>query len=190
MAIGLLVCANAYASIIFQDNFNAENGGTGALNYNSFANWAVSQGTVDLIGGINFFDFYPGNGLYVDLDGSTSAAGLFETQSSFLLQPGAYTLEFLLGGSQRGDTNLVTVALGSLYNDTFTVNSSDPLALRTIPINVATPTSAILSFQNAGGDNVGAILDNVKISTIPEPASLSLFGLGILGLFGLRRKSK
>ena len=38
------------ATIIFSDNFNAENGGVGVLNYNSFANWSVSGGTGDLIG--------------------------------------------------------------------------------------------------------------------------------------------
>ena len=32
------------ATIIFSDNFNAENGGVGVLNYNSFANWSVSGG--------------------------------------------------------------------------------------------------------------------------------------------------
>ena len=56
---------SANAGVIFSDNFNAENGGTGVLNYNSFNNWTVTDGTVDLIGN-GFFDFYPGNGLYVD----------------------------------------------------------------------------------------------------------------------------
>ncbi|MEZ5560441.1 MAG: hypothetical protein R3E86_18090 [Pseudomonadales bacterium] len=59
-AISLAGAANA--AIIFSDNFDGENGGVGALNYNSFAHWTVLDGTVDLIGN-GFFDFLPGNGL-------------------------------------------------------------------------------------------------------------------------------
>ena len=42
------------AGVLLQDNFDAENGGTGILNYGTvngvFANWTVSDGHVDLIG--------------------------------------------------------------------------------------------------------------------------------------------
>ena len=91
------------------DNFNTENGGVGALNYTGFANWDVNGGgTVDLIGNSSF-DFYPGNGLYVDLDGSSSNAGVLTTKSLFA--PGNYALSFKLGGSQRGTPESVTVSL-------------------------------------------------------------------------------
>ncbi len=87
-------------TILFQDDFNSENGGSGALNYNSFANWDVTDGTVDLIG-TNFYDFHPGNGLYVDLDGSTSNAGVLTTKQEFTYQMNTwYRLEFDLGRSQ------------------------------------------------------------------------------------------
>jgi hypothetical protein len=41
-------------------------------------------------------------------------------------------------------------------------------------------------------DQQGNILDNVTLSTTPLPATLPLFagGLGMLGLFGRRRKQK
>src|SRR5579862_1829881 len=59
----------AHAQVyLLNDNFNTENGGVGQLNYTGFDNWNVS-GAVDLIGN-GFFDFYPGNGLYVDMNGS------------------------------------------------------------------------------------------------------------------------
>lgn len=59
----------AQADIVYQDDFNSENGGTGALNFSSFTLWNVTDGGVDLVGN-GFYDGYPGNGLYVDLTGS------------------------------------------------------------------------------------------------------------------------
>ena len=50
----------ASAAPLFSDNFNAQNGGVGTLNFSGFTNWTVSNGSVDLIGN-GFFDFYPGD---------------------------------------------------------------------------------------------------------------------------------
>ena len=179
----------ANASLLFFDDFDTEHGGVGILNYNSFTKWAVTNGTVDLIGN-GFYDFLPGNGLYVDLDGSTRKAGQFATKTSFNLTPGIYELSFRLAGNHRGGNESVTaqLALATLYNELFVLPSSAPFTSYTRRINVTTPTTGTLSFQNAGGDNIGALLDNVKLSVIPEPATLSLLGLGLLGLLGLRKR--
>jgi hypothetical protein len=65
---------SSFAATVFSDDFNTD---SLALNQTSFlGGWTVSSGTVDLIG-TGFFDFYPGNGHYVDLDGSTANAGVF-----------------------------------------------------------------------------------------------------------------
>lgn len=159
-------CPTPRFSFLFADDFDAENGGVGALNHTGFANWAVTDGTVDLIGN-GFFDFYPGNGLYVDLDGSTADAGVLTTTMTFALPEGSYELSFDLGGSQRGDSNDVTVTLGGLYTDTLTRASADPLAGVSVPVVVPAGGALVtLSFENAGGDNVGAILDNVRLASV------------------------
>ena len=49
IAIGMW-CGSAQALTIFEDNFDSENGGNYQLNYSGFANWDVTDGTVDLIG--------------------------------------------------------------------------------------------------------------------------------------------
>ena len=88
MAVALV--GPAIAAPVFFDDFNAENGGVGQTNYTGFANWAVQDGTVDLIGN-GFFDFFPGNGLYVDVDGSSGDAGKMITSSPILALCPIYT---------------------------------------------------------------------------------------------------
>lgn len=179
-------------TILFQDNFNAENGGYAALNYSGFNNWNVTDGSVDLIGN-DSWDFHPGNGLYVDLDGSTSNAGVLTTKASFTyLFNKWYRLDFDLGRSQpyNGD-NEVTVIV-SFVNTSYTIYDIEPLTSYSIKFfDDGTSGPAIvgaISFSNAGGDNIGAVLDNVTLTQVPEPTTLLLLGLGLIGLAGMRRK--
>jgi len=182
----------AFAAPILQDNFNTENGGVGVLNYTGFTNWTVSYGTgtVDLIGD-GFFDFYPGNGLYVDLDGSTNQPGLFSSKTTFA--PGTYVVSFNLGDSYYNNPDYsyppntvhITMGMGD-FNVYITRNSNNNLDLFTYTFTIS--HAGPLTFQNDGNDNVGAILDNVTVSAVPEPISLLLFGLGLVGLAGVRRK--
>lgn len=178
-SVGLLATA-ALGQTSFSDSFNSE---TLGLNYTGFANWTVSDGSVDVIG-IGFYDLHPGNGYYVDLDGTTSDSGVLKT--NFDVMAGyTYTVSFKLGGSMRGDTNTVHVELDG-YAEDFTLASGDPLATVVRTVSVASAGSR-LSFENGGGDNLGAILDDVNIRAVPEPATLAVLGLGALGLIRRRR---
>jgi hypothetical protein len=152
---------------LIEDGFDLENRGNGVLNYSGFANWNVIDGTVDLLG-TNFYDIYPGNGLYVDLDGSSLDAAKFEYKQEIALEPGNYTLEFDMSGYdaddyQRGETNSMTVNLGDLYKETFSIDAPTPFERITRDINVVSPTTANLAFDHAGGDNFGILIDNVKL---------------------------
>ncbi len=184
VGIVILQVSLANAGVIFSDDFNAEHGGVGILNYTGFANWTISNGSVDLIGN-GYYDFYPGNGLYVDLDGSTGDAG---RMTSDTIAPGNYIFSFVLGGSTRGDANTVNVSFGN-YSEGITLDSSAPLTTYTYNVNVPVGGSAII-FDHAGGDNLGLILDHVKVSTTPVPSALLLMGSGLLGLLGLRFRNR
>lgn len=190
-ALALLTPLSATAVPLFSDNFDGE-----ALGLNTtLDNWTISDGTIDVIGNPGFFDFYPGNGRYLDLDGSSGNAGRITTNSTFSFLAGTYTLSFQLGGSTRGDTNSVTVALGSIFSEVFTLASNAGLQTFTRTITLASAAgSGALSFDHAGGDNLGLLLDDVLLdfrapTTVPEPSTLALLSLGGLLAAARRRQS-
>ena len=204
LGLGLGAATSADAAI-FSDNFNAENGGDGALNYTGFANWTVSDGTVDLLGAGGGYNPIPGNGAYVDMDGSSGIgafpgnAGIMTLTSPIALGAGSYTLKFDLAGSQRGGTETVRLELFGLaapFVQDFTLPSGAPFTAFTVPFTAVTPVNFRMSFEGISNDNVGMLLDNVVLDSVggqaavPEPASLTLWGLGALGcaIHAYRRK--
>jgi len=184
-AVVFVFSVSATAASVFSDNFDTD---ALALNQTTFnGGWVVSGGTVDLIGD-GFYDFLPGNGRYVDLDGSSNQAGEFHKDLS-LTAGLQYTLAFDLAGSQRSSVENVNVNFGSAV-DNFTVNSGDGFSNHTLLFTPSTTGIYSLIFQNAGGDNVGALLDNVSVSAVPEPETYAMLlaGLGLLGFMARRRK--
>jgi hypothetical protein len=192
-----MLSTGASATLIFQDNFDSEAGGPGvsALNYTSFTNWTVSDGTVDVVANTNVWGIscVGGSGKCIDLDGSTSNAGIFST-NLLVLGAGNYSLSFDISGNQRGgngDSMLMT--LGGFLNESFNLAPSAPWATITRTFTVAADTSNYIVFNHDGGDNIGIMLDNVSLSKIidvPEPTSLMLLGLGLLGLGFARRRAQ
>ena len=180
---------SSWASPIFFDDFNSENSGVGVSDYDGFANWTVSDGTVDLIG-TPPWDLQPSYGLYVDMDGSTSDAGRI-TSAPINLDPGEYILSFDIAGNLRGqglDTILAQVGGGSLLNLTVVAPDNVPFMPVSWTFNVPSAMAASISFEGVGGDNVGLLLDNVSLSIIPAPGSILLVGVGVGFVGWLRRR--
>ncbi len=178
LAVG---ATGANVGVLFSDNFNSY---AYQLNWVPPSSvWTVPVGSVDLIGETTtgtFYDFYPGNGGYVDLDGTTPQAGTLQTAESF--GPGAYTLSFDLGGNARGDVDkTTTITLGD-WSQSLTLASGAAYTLYTYTF---TTTGGNLSFgdNTVGDQDIGNILDNVTLSTgIPEASTWAMLGLGFAGL--------
>ena len=214
LALGLcILTTDSFSAVVFSDSFEGESSQS-VKNYSPFKYWDVTDGTVDLVseadGGFGISCFTGSKCL--DLDGSSFDSGVLKTKEQFALSAGKYTLTFALAGNPlRGDTNSVMVSLGDVFSETISLAGNDPFKTFTREIEVTADTSAFLSFENEGGDQHGAILDDVALNSItmgvpqnptptptpkdpgtspvPLPPAAWLFVSGILGFSVFRKKS-
>ncbi|MET0383071.1 MAG: PEP-CTERM sorting domain-containing protein [Burkholderiaceae bacterium] len=151
------------------------------------ANWSLSgNGDVDIIGD-GYFDFIPGNGKYIDLDGSDGAAGHLAT--SFGVAAGVYTATFQLAGNHRdGSTDAVTVTFGNT-TQIFNIGAQDAFTTYSLTTTAAAGDLS-LSFHDGRDGNVGALLDNVSVTAVPEPTGATLLLAGLLGLGAVARRRR
>ena len=186
VAAAMVLSAGAHAAV-FSDNFNLDTQGLNSVP----AGWTIGNaGTVDIIGGnpSAFFDELPGNGNYIDLDGSNGVPGAGTLSTSVALPTaGTYVATFELGGNHRdGTTDTVTVTFGST-TESFAIAPS--AGFTTYSISTTASGAATLGFTDSRDGNVGALLDDVSVSAVPEPTNVALMMAGLLGLgFAARRR--
>jgi len=202
----LTLSLNSYAFVMFQDDFNTENGGAEQLNYSSFDNWNVYKGSVDLINSPGWFSQpldLTGHGMFLDMDGSTSTSGGIRSKTNFFFETGIqYNLSFDLAGNNRsrGDDAIRVVASlqggpgsGNHEAKTFTLNSNQDFMHYNLSFIGQGDTGKLIFRTNLGphqNDNIGILLDNVMLERIEvaEPAGLALIGFGLFCLIIARKR--
>ena len=158
-------------TVLFEEDFETE---PCKLLVTTLTNWDVVVGSVDVIGegsGCSH-NFVPGNGKFLDMDGTSSpcADGTIQTKSTFTLTPGLYQLEFSLAGSRRGDVNTIEVRFGdgTLYNESFTLDSEFPQTTFTRTLSVASTTVGKITFDHVTPvqNCYGILLFSVKLEAM------------------------
>ncbi len=200
-----LTAASAEAATVFSDNFNSDTPGLNSPGDTYFSSTSPSNNvpniaSIDIIGSGpsgTSFDLLPGNGYYVDLDGSSGygnkpLAGQLTYKGTFA--PGNYTLVFELAGNQRGAGAQTTEVLAGNVSQTYAlVPSSQGFTTEVIHFT-STGSDNGLQFDEIGplptfgSDQQGNLLDNVTVfSAVPEPATWAMMLLGFFGMaFAIR----
>lgn len=188
----------ANAAVIFEDNFDAIGApGASILNWGGNADWSVTGGTVDLVSDPNVWGISceDGQGKCIDLDGSTGDAGKLRTNNMVWSSGQTFTVEFDLSGNQRTSSDEKVKIVVHKDNDLVQIiemasADGDPNWQHFSFSFLGNGENAKLTFRNFGGDNIGAMLDNVRISQVPEPGLLGLFGFGLVGMGAVARRRR
>ena len=179
------------ATTLFSDTFNGDTLGLGKT---SLTNWMATSGTVDVIG-TGSFDFYPGNGNYIDMNGNNAARIELKSALNFVIGQ-TYTIAFKFGYNKNSGTNeQLTFGLGSNVLGTLTSTNFTPtltnLGTWSYSFTAASSFAAKLFFADTGtttGDRGGPVIDNVSVTAVPVPAGGLLLISGLGGLATLRRR--
>jgi len=151
-------------AVILQDDMDDENNGVARTNYTGFENWNVTRPCVDLHGP-GSIDPVPGNGLYIDMDGSCASAGRMESKQNYELVAGSYNFELVIAGNnQNGPTDTMTISIGNVFSTTLVVPEDQGFIIREFTFNVASDTNARIIMDHAGGDQQGILIDAIRLS--------------------------
>ncbi len=193
VAGALFAAAPAQANLIANGSFEATQYGAG---YYAYPAATLDSWTYTLGGGI--LNASAGSAWYIGsgpsgFDGDQYAflQGTGSTISqNFTSGDGAFELTFLDAGRSffgpyNGDQTFQVWIDGNLLGTFSTVSNSNFAlqAINNIDLTAGSHTLMFLTLNPLGGDET-AFVDNINLTEVPEPATIALFGAGLIG-FGL-----
>jgi hypothetical protein len=145
------------------DSFESDGCGLG---HTDLVNFAVTDGNVDVIGAECGYDFQPGNGHYIDLDGTPCAShSRLESKATFC--EGRYQLSFRLAGANTdSDSNNTTTVTFGPYSASFSYPVGQPFTLTSVTVTLASPSSLVFDHDSGAADCMGMLLDDVNVTPI------------------------
>jgi hypothetical protein len=169
--------------------------GLGA-NYGLFANYSAS-GTYSVSGSTTTFNFQPGTGsLDLFMDTTLGVAGGNVLLGSGNPMAGQGTLNPMLStcsnpGNPSGN-GINCGSFGASSSFALTAAGSNFFVLPNPFYSMSFQSGQLNNFTPSGTQTINGSLDVVfeNAAEVPEPASVGLLGLGMLGLYAARRRNK
>lgn len=200
LALLALAATGARANVVFSDNFNDPTYGQGAVRYGNTERWGYgpAQTARPGTGGWTF----AGDVIYVHDAHSADGAILLNERSAVnsashlltgLVAGQTYNLSFLLSGDNAEGQNYGLYAwidTDLIFAEGATVGApGSSKGKRESALFVAKSSTATLKFNEYtfAGSSASPVIDDVSVS-LPEPASLALVSVSLLGLAAARRR--
>lgn len=192
LALALVAASSANANVILNGNFESGDFGPG---WTSTGNVQVAT----LVSGGSYFgggSVAKNGNFLVAFNGGQAAPNGVVSQTFGTSQGTEYAVTFDFGATSNGFQQIMADILGangSVLKSFGTTGVNAPADLQTFTFSfIANSDSSTLRFTDFSGNNSNnqdGLLDNVAVAAVPEPTSIALLGLGLLGVVASRRKS-